>query len=647
MRSHLLLILAVVIYGPAAVEPALAGPPPSRRPNIVLIVGDDHGWPYAGFMGDEVVSTPNLDRLADSGMTFTHAFSSASVCGPALQTLLSGLHGRSWTAQRSRLEVELGQPIPMRSGVEHYVTLPRQLARQGYRSFQGGKHWEGSFRMAGFDEGTAVTLHSNPLRAVGDDVFGRVNLEPLPGFLDEVGEQPFFLWVAPKLPHTPHDASAGFRAEYEELGLVEGAVLYYANITRLDHVIGEVIQELESRSLLDDSLIIYVSDNGWEQSRDREHFLGRGLGGEKGKLSIHELGFRTPLIVNWPGFVPEGRVEDLVTFEDLVATILEYAGAPLPPDHGGRGLRGRIEGRDGPARDRVIGVQDVLRVRESEYVPIFGIGAVLRLETAAFLRTARWRYIEYLDRGERLLYRIDQDPFEEEDVAEAHPELLTRFAAETAAWRDALAAPAAWMDLLGQLKLEEGVPDPGLRIWLDGHAESSRGIHMQVFSDARGFFRLPNVPAGEYTLRWETQILAAASGAAGGRSRVRETGSRELDLTGYQTSPFIAIPIPGTASSRDPIPHAPGTLAIDLVDRDDEPVAGVPLRILGWTVQGIVELQVLSGPDGFAALDQLPMGFYRVSASPERDQHPTSRWIFLEPGTSQDVELVLRGRGRG
>jgi len=144
-------LLLVAAFASAVLWVALteANTESHRAPNIVLIVGDDHGWPYAGFMGDRFVATPNLDQLAAAGMTFTHAFSSASMCRPALQTLLSGLHGRTWTAQLERIERDLGETLPFRTEAPHYVTLPRQLRRQGYRSFQGGKLWEGSFLDAG------------------------------------------------------------------------------------------------------------------------------------------------------------------------------------------------------------------------------------------------------------------------------------------------------------------------------------------------------------------------------------------------------------------------------------------------------------------------------------------------------------------
>ncbi|MBW2389128.1 MAG: sulfatase-like hydrolase/transferase [Deltaproteobacteria bacterium] len=633
-------LLLVVVFACCvlAAELATANDVLHKNPNIVVIVGDDHGWPYYGFMGDDIVSTPNLDRLAAEGTMFRNAFSSESSCRPALQTLLTGLHGRSWIAQRDRIELDLGHELPFRTEVPHYVTLPRQLARQGYQSFQGGKHWEGNFVDAGFDSGTALLLHPDALRSVGDRTFGRVHLNPLPAFLDAVGDQPFFLMLAPNLPHAPHNAAPALRAPFEALGLAPQAVAYYANITWFDNVVGLMLGELESRGLLENSLIIYISDNGWEQAPYQEHFLGRYLGGSKGKLSIHELGYRTPLIFSRPGHVQENRVlDDLVTFEDVHATILEYAGAPMPPDHEGFGLRGRIEGSDTPSRQHVIGVQDLLRVRESEFEPPVSLASVVRYESGAFLRTARWRYVEYLDRGERALYRIDQDPFEESDVAAEHPQKLERFAARTAQWRDELAAPAPWMDLMGRLDAEDGTIGSGLRLRIEGRNVAGTDVRMQVFSDTRGYFRFPNVSAGTYELRHETN-----GAATNWRKEQLPTESRTIDLTDYETAPFLTLDVSNGQPQADPSAGEPGAIELELFDHRGEAVSGVPLEVWGWTVSGRRQLRVSSGPDGFAVLDQLPAGFYVVSARPDQPYRRTSRWVYLAPGAIRSVELQIR-----
>jgi uncharacterized sulfatase len=250
--------------------------------------------------------------------------------------------------------------------------------------------------------------------------FGRPDpIDPLWEFVDTAGSEPLFFWVAPKLPHLPYDPPAEFQMLYSGQGLVSNAVLYYANVTRLDALIGEILTGFSDRGLLENTLVIYLSDNGWEQAPFVEHWRGSILGGAKGKLSNHELGFRTPVIFNWPGRVPSGQVfNDLVSFEDVFTTILDYAGSPPGVDARGFSLKGRIEDPSRPPeRDEIIGVMDSVRTPEAEFVPGSGLQGMLSRERVAFVRTRDWRYLSYVDRGEIELYRIEEDPFEEVDLA--------------------------------------------------------------------------------------------------------------------------------------------------------------------------------------------------------------------------------------
>ena len=614
--------------------------PPERPPNIVFILADDLGYPYHGFTGNEIVRTPNLDRLAAEGTTFTRAFSPASVCRPALQTLLSGLHPRSWRAQRTRLEEAMGERFLRRTEVEQYVTLPRQLARKGYRTFQGGKHWEGDFRSAGFDAGTTdvVPFSRFPLDWLH---FARVSQATLTDFLDDAGEEePFFVYFAPMLPHQPHNPPIRFLSLYRGDNLVSRAARYYANISWFDDVVGRMLAALETRGLRENTLIIYVSDNGWEQGPDDiPRASTRKLGGDRGKLSIFELGFRSPLVFNWPGRVPANEErDDLVTFRDLHATILQYAGAPLPPDHEGLPLNRRITGHGEPARNHITGFQNLLRARESEYTPT----SVLSVEDAGFLRTDRWRYVEWLDRGEQALFEIEQDPFERNNVASDHPELLSKFAEQTAAWRDTLDQPAAWIDLVGRLTAEDETPAPGLRLWLESTLSSTR---LEVFADDRGFFRFPNVPADEYTLTYEIEP-PTGDGRWKRARRAGATQSRPIDLTGYETSPYLALRIPGRAPPAALRKRASGAIEIEVLAGRSIATSGLPIRLRGWTTRGYVEQRVLSGPDGFVAIDELPTGIYIVKVQGTREVPSRSRLVFLGQGTTESLIVELQKKTR-
>jgi uncharacterized sulfatase len=406
--------------------------PPDVAPNIVLIIGDDHGYPYSGFMGSEVVETPNLDRLAAEGTVFTHGFTTASECRPSLMSLLTGLHPEEWDTRLQHLET-LGRTPPPFQEIREFQALPALLARKGYASFQGGKYWEGEPTLAGFTQGTWDTIGRNwgYMVSGGSGLsFGRETMAPLWDFLDEYGgKQPFFVWFAPLLPHRPHDPPAEFLDRYRRDEIVEQAQLYYANITRLDATVGELLRTLDEQNLRRDTLIVFVSDNGWDQPPDRPTNLM--IGGEKGKHSIYELGFRTPIIFSWPGRIDEGVVRrELVSSVDLFPTFLDFAGVEIRPARMGVSLHPLLSGRGIQERDHVIGSTRTVRdepLRKRHYR--------VRPDLAYFLRDPSWRYVWFVDRDTDELYRIEEDPRETRNVIEDHRQQALRYRREIEDWR--------------------------------------------------------------------------------------------------------------------------------------------------------------------------------------------------------------------
>jgi len=372
-----------------------------ESPNVVLIIGDDVGWTDFGFIGSDVVRTPHLDRLAREGIVFTHAFSPASVCRPALRSLLTGFE--PYTVE-IRLAAAQREKRALPTLEEVFETLPERLGERGYASFQGGKFWEGTFEMGGFTHGMTRTVSRSP--AFIEDMsmvsgseglaLGRETLQPLWDFLDAHSDRPFFVWYAPMLPHLPFDAPPRFQRLYAEDPVPPHVRSYRANLTRFDATVGEILDRLEELGLREDTLVLYVSE---------------------GKGSIYELGVRTPLVLSWPGVLAASTRDDrLVSLVDVFATILDFAGAEPVPGASGRSLLPLLLERGDFRRESVIG------------------GRYANRPQAWFLRTRIWRYIWYPGDQPEELYEIEEDPFETRNVADAHPEQIRRFRGELARW---------------------------------------------------------------------------------------------------------------------------------------------------------------------------------------------------------------------
>jgi uncharacterized sulfatase len=562
---------------------AVAARAGERPPNIVLLIGDDLGWPYAGFMGDPIVRTPNLDALAAQGTTFVNAQSPSSVCEPALRSLLAGIHTEQWDAKRGALAATVTSPMPPRSEVRYYRTVPRELVRRGYLAWEGGKLWEGTYATAGFTHGLATALPPTIFDSIGDD-FGRTGwsagtaLAPLQTFLDQAASEPFFLWIAPMLPHVPLDAPAEFTTPYAGLGLDPQVAAYAANVSWLDAVIGAVLAELDARGLRDDTLVLFLSDNGKEATND---FAGVG----HGKGTLYELGFRQPLILRWPGHVPEGvRRDDLVSTLDVAPTILDYAGVDALEDGGGRSLRAAVETGAPVGRDRLVSHFHAANAANDGF----------------WVRTGSWRYLTATD-GREELYAIDVDPFEQTNVAALHPDLLPGFRADIADWQAGLATGRPQLDVAGTIVDGGGLPLAGENLELSGRSATGERIRLRVLTSARGDFLFDSVPVGSYALKSRRRSAGlAASNQPRGLPLPAGSLDQFLPLGGFQ-----AIP---ARSAGDASLH--GTIR----DTSGLPVGGATVALHGNGVSVVVR----SNPDGSYRAEWLPAGSYRLVAAKAR-----------------------------
>jgi uncharacterized sulfatase len=580
----------------------------SERPNILLLIGDDHGWPYSGFMGDPIARTPNLDALAAGGTLFTEAQSTSSVCVPALRALLGALHTDQWDEHRDAVARKYG-PLPPHGDVAYLWTVPRRLAAEGYISWEGGKLWEGTYDQAGFTQGMA-TAEPTLFTSTGDH-FGRdgwedgTALDPLRQFLDTTGSKPFFAWIAPLLPHVPYDAPPEFTSQFDQLGLTFYEAGYYANVMWLDALIGAIVAELDARGLRENTLIVYLSDNGVGIDQP---YAGEG----QGKGTLAELGFRTPLIFNWPGHVPAGVVRsDLVSSLDVPATILDYAGADPVAAGRGQSMRAAVETGIAGGRDLIVG----------HYA-----GAAPE-NNGFFVRTPVWRYTTAAD-GSEQIFAIADDPFEQVDVADFHTDLLPLFRSDVADWQYSLANPPQDLDVAGRLLGDDGTPAGGEALQLVGRTSDGVKLRLAVLSGADGAFWFTPVPQGTYVLR-----VAPATGLQVGPL----TGPVPITLPFGGSGEYL----PATLHNVDhSLVAGTGSIRGQVRDQAGHALAGSTIVVRGHDARATVVV-VRSAGDGTYHADHLPAGLYSVTASGGPHAGRTHARLQLDEGSAATLDLSV------
>jgi arylsulfatase A-like enzyme len=283
-----------------ALLPAAVAAPDSSRPNVIVLVGDDLGWRDTGPYGNRFIRTPTIDQLARSGLRVEYAFGTTPQCSPSRISTLTGKYAHAVGAE------DLHTPLP-----EGERILPSLLRKQGYVT------------------GHMAKTHYGPNAERQFQWYAPKIAEGFPAFLDSAGTRPFFLWVGFHEPHRPYEAAAAASRHSpgrvvvsphlaDTPGTRKDLALYYDAIARMDDQIGLLLAELGRRKLSDNTLVVFLSDNGAPFPR------------EKGTL--YDSGTRTPLILSWPGHIRAGWVYDrgLVTTVDLAPTILDLAGVTRP-----------------------------------------------------------------------------------------------------------------------------------------------------------------------------------------------------------------------------------------------------------------------------------------------------------------------------
>ena len=441
-----------------------AAPAAAARPNIVLILADDLGWSDLGCYGADLHETPQLDRFARTGIRFTDAYA-MSVCSPTRAALLTGKHAARlqitiWAegslkgpANRRLLQAASRHDLPHTE-----TTLAKSLQAAGYltalvgkwhlgdgdhypetHGFDvniGGTHWGAPhtyfwpYRGAGRFAEFRYVPHLEFGHA-GEYLTDRLTDEAI-RVMDRAAGRPYFLYLAHHAPHTPIEAKPEDVAYFEKKrqpGHAHQNATYAAMVRSLDESVGRILAELEQRGLAQNTIVIFVSDNGGYIGRDKGTSLAvtNNAPLRSGKGSLYEGGIRVPLIVRWPGVTPAGAVcHEPVVVMDLFHTLHRIVAADPPASGDGFDLAALLAN---PATHLQ---RDALFFHYPHYYETTTpVGAI---------RAGDWKLLEYFEDDRVELFNLRADLSEKNNRARELPAKAAELRQQLHAWRDTVNA---------------------------------------------------------------------------------------------------------------------------------------------------------------------------------------------------------------
>jgi len=453
------LLLSGLLLGqtllPAAPQPSSAEAKPlsGSRPNIILIITDDQGMGDLSCMGNPYLKTPHLDRLHAQGARFTD-FQVSPTCSPTRAALLSGRHEFEVGVTHTILQRER-----LASGV---VTLAEALHRAGYATGLFGKWHLGDDtaylpQNRGFDEvlmhgagGIGQFAHGDFKENSETPYFNNVLLHNdtvvrTKGFCTDfffraatawinrqhAEKKPFFAYIALNAPHSPMIAPEKSKRRFLDLGFDEQSAARYGMIENIDENVGLLLADLENHSMLGNTLVVFMTDNGMGMKPGKIHgkkFIPYNAGLKGGKNSADEGGTRVPSLWMWKGHLEEGiDISALTAHVDLYRTLCDLAGAEIPPsplEPGGRSLVPLLENPKTAWPDRT------LFTHIGRWNPG---GREKSKSTNCAVRTNRWRLV-----NRNQLYDVLADRSQTKDVAADHPEVVAGLQKKYDAWWDSL-----------------------------------------------------------------------------------------------------------------------------------------------------------------------------------------------------------------
>jgi len=407
-----------------------------QPPNIVFILSDDQSWTDYSFMGDENIETPRIDKFASESLTFKKGYVPTPLCSPSLATIITGLYpkdhgilgndmvynrvkGDSKVSQKNRAEAYK----PIISSFEKQTTLPDMLKEKGYLSFQTGKWWHGNHKVGGFDYGMT---HGDPKRGGRHGDYGleigRNGLDTINNFVDLAlkRKKPFFLWYAPFLPHRPHNPPKRLFEKYKKKTDSEHLAKYWAMIEWFDETCGQLFDLIDDKKLTENTLFVYVCDNGWRQNPDKSGYMSDS------KRAPYDMGIRTPIMYKWAGKItPKMDNETVVSSIDMIPTVLDILDIKKPSNLPG------ISVLDKEALNNRKGIFGEVYAHDFESI-----------EKSMFYNMAIFPPYKIIvpdpvrKKDEKVqLFNIEKDPYERNNIANSNPNIINDLKEKIAGFR--------------------------------------------------------------------------------------------------------------------------------------------------------------------------------------------------------------------
>jgi len=434
------------------------GKQPGTKPNIIYILADDLGYGDLSCLGQEVLKTPHIDRLASQGMVFTNHYAGAPVCGPSRAVLMTGQHTGHATIRGNKAFKGIGV-APLE---EHVVTLPEAIkTNTGYTTAMCGRwHLGGELSdqtpfHRGFDYhfgklssdypnrfGVMIdTLWDRSGTHVGYETYSRLQVEPMyengklfnlsekematrPINMDELvtdkavryirqpREEPFFLYIAYTLVHAPMEYHDKYPVPDNDWPEEERA--FASMVQALDDYVGKILEAVDDEGIRENTVVIFTSDNGAHNEQHDVHFFRSSGRFREYKRSFHEGGFHEPMIVRWPEVVEAGSTTDHISaFWDVMPTLCEIAGATVPAQTDGISFLPTLLGKNQERHDYLYWeFNESIQGQKNEYKQAVRLGD--------------WKGIYYIDPDRFELYNLERDISEQHDVAKDHPALVEK-----------------------------------------------------------------------------------------------------------------------------------------------------------------------------------------------------------------------------